>query len=119
MALEDFRIDYEGVGEVLNSAPVRTAINGLAGEILNNVIAQLPEGTDVVADSYTTDRAAASVTIRDVRGRAWQARDGVLTRAAAAVGLEVTETVLYHRTQAGRLRRASSAQITYWTRGAS
>lgn len=47
-------------------------------------------GADVVVDSYVTDRRAASVTVRDVRARGWQARDGILTRAAAAAGLEVT-----------------------------
>jgi hypothetical protein len=38
---------------------------------------------------YTTDRGAASITVEDVRAMAWQARDGILTRAAGAVGLEV------------------------------
>jgi hypothetical protein len=38
---------------------------------------------------YTSDRDAASVTIADVRGMAWQARDGVLTRAAGELGIEI------------------------------
>lgn len=117
--MTDFRIDFEGVGEVLNSEGVRSEINKLAGKIYENTVAQLPEGVDVVTDSYTTDRAAASVTIRDGRGQGWQARDGVLTRAAAAAGLEVRQTALYHTTQAGRTRRASARQIAYWTRGAN
>jgi hypothetical protein len=31
------------------------------------------------------------VVVKDVRAQGWQAADGVLTRAAAGVGLEVTE----------------------------
>jgi hypothetical protein len=65
-------------------------MRALAEQVAAQVRAQLPSDVDVVVDSYRTDRTAASVTIRDPRGRLWQVRDGVLTRAAAGVGLEVT-----------------------------
>lgn len=86
------RLDSRGLDAVLHSAPVRAAVNELAHAVANDVDAALPadlEADTVVVDDYTTDRAAASVTIRDRRGRIWEARDGVLTRAAGAAGLEV------------------------------
>ncbi|MFC8520811.1 hypothetical protein [Streptomyces sp. NPDC057257] len=87
--LESFRLDTAGVREVLKGPEVRSAIDGLAGAIAAHVRPQVPAGTVVSVRGYTTDRGAASVTIEDVRGMAWQARDGVLTRAAGEVGLEV------------------------------
>lgn len=42
-------------------------------------------GDDAEVDHYTTDRAVAAVRVPAEQ----QAKDGVLTRAAAAVGLEV------------------------------
>lgn len=87
--LIDFRLDAAGVREVLKSEEMHAVINGLAHGIRDNVQAQVPSGVLVTIRPYSTDRGAAAVTIEDVRGMAWQARDGVLTRAAAAVGLEV------------------------------
>lgn len=87
---QQVRLDREGVQKVLKSAGVRRAVRRLAVEIADDVSGNHPDA-DVVVDDYTTDRAASSVTIRDVRGRIWQARDGVLTRAAASAGLQVTE----------------------------
>lgn len=82
-------LDHGGWNQVLNSSEVADAVAGLAEEIATTARALLPSGTDVVVDQYRTDRAAASVTIRDVKGKLWQVRDGVLTRAAAAHGAEV------------------------------
>lgn len=82
-------LDRAGVREVLNSGPVASAVRALAVQVEVATRSQLPDDVDVVTDSYTTDRAAASVTIRDGRGRLWQIRDGVLTRAASSVGLKV------------------------------
>lgn len=86
----DFKLDRPGVRKVLKSADVRSAVHSLASKIASSVRAQKPDA-DVVVDDYTTDRAASSVTIRDARGRIWQARDGVLTRAASSAGVKVTE----------------------------
>lgn len=82
-------LDHDGWAEVLNSPEVAKVVHGLAATIASTVRGSLPVGTDVVVDDYRTDRAASSVTIRDARGRLWQVRDGVLTKAAAANGLEV------------------------------
>ncbi|MBP5922180.1 MULTISPECIES: hypothetical protein [Streptomyces] len=87
--LEQFRLDYAGVREILKGPEIRGVVDGLAEEIAGNVRAGL--GPDVVVSvrGYTSDRGAAAITIQDVRAMAWQARDGILTRAAAAAGLEV------------------------------
>lgn len=85
----DFQLDVAGVREILQSDGLRAVVDGLADEVATTVRASLPPGTVVEVRRYTTDRGAASVVIADVRGMAWQARDGVLTRAAGAAGLEV------------------------------
>jgi acyl-CoA hydrolase len=87
--LESFQLDTAGVREVLKSQELRTVVDTLAGQIADNVRASVREGTTVSVHGYTTDRGAASITVEDVRAMAWQARDGILTRAAGAVGLEV------------------------------
>lgn len=89
--MSDVRLDSAGILEVLNSSAVADAIHDLTERVAGEVRNLEPDATDVVVDDYRTDRAASSVTIRDARGRLWQARDGILTRAAAAHGLEVTE----------------------------
>jgi hypothetical protein len=89
MADVEFRLDRSGIRELLRSDPVRELVDAKAGEIAAAVRTQIPGDVEVRVDSYTTDRAAASVIIADVRGMAWQARDGVLTRAAGSIGLEV------------------------------
>lgn len=88
MARTRFVRDSAGVAAILNSPPVSAAVGALAERTAAAARAQKP-GADIVVDRYTTDRAAASVTIRDVRGRLWQVRDGVLTRAASSAGLEM------------------------------
>jgi len=88
--LASFVIDHDGVEAILKSPSVAGAVNNLASAVADDVRAARPDA-DVVVDNYTTDRAASSVTIRDHRGRIWQARDGILTRAAARQGLEVTD----------------------------
>jgi hypothetical protein len=87
--LIDFRLDAAGVREILRGDEVRELIDGKAGEVADNVKALLPSGVPVEVRKYTTDRGAATVVVADVRGMAWQARDGILTRAAGFAGLEV------------------------------
>lgn len=89
MTLLSFRLDRAGIREVLNSSEVRHVVSDYAEKVGARVRGSLPSDADVVVDHYTTDRAASVVVIRDVRGMSWQARDGVLTRAAGAEGLEV------------------------------
>jgi hypothetical protein len=73
-----FRLNRKGGAEVLKelSAPL---VNDFARRVATAA------GEDAQFDEYTTDRAAASVSVP----AHLQAKDGVLTRAAAAAGLEV------------------------------
>lgn len=87
--LIDFRLDAAGVREILRGQDVRDLIDGKAGEVADNVRALVDRGTPVEVRKYTTDRGAATVVVADVRAMAWQARDGILTRAAGFAGLEV------------------------------
>jgi hypothetical protein len=87
--LIDFRLDRRGIREVLNSSEVRHVVSDYAERIGARVRGAVPSDAEVVVDHYATDRVASVVVIRDVRAMAWQARDGILTRAAGAEGLEV------------------------------
>lgn len=89
MAKVQITFDHTAWAEVLKGQDVADMVAEFASTVADNVRASLPAGTDVVVDRYVTDRAAASVTIRDAMGKLWQVRDGVLTRAAAAAGVEV------------------------------
>jgi hypothetical protein len=87
----EFRLDYDGVKEILKGDDVRKAVDDLADGIAARVRADVPADAPVEVRRYTTDRGAATVAITDRRAMGWQARDGVLTRAAASVGLEVKQ----------------------------
>jgi hypothetical protein len=87
--------DRDGRQAVLNSGDLQSAVTDLAKRIADEVRSARPDA-DVVVDEYQTTesgqmttRVAASVTVRDVRAKVWQARDGLLTRAASTQGLEV------------------------------
>jgi len=83
------RLDHAGIRAVLNSGEVADVVEATAEAIAATVRSEVDAENGTVVDTYRTDRAAASVTIRDVSGKLWQVRDGVLTRAAAAQRLEV------------------------------
>ncbi|MGW1998560.1 hypothetical protein [Embleya sp. NPDC001921] len=87
----EFRLDYAGIREILRGDDVRRLVDGVADEIATRVRASVPADAPVEVRRYTTDRGAATVAIADARAMGWQARDGVLTRAAAGVGLEVKQ----------------------------
>ncbi|WP_045562981.1 hypothetical protein [Streptomyces sp. FxanaA7] len=87
--LERFELDSRGVREILRGEEVRTLIDGLAGQVAANVRALVPAGTQIEVRGYTTDRGAATVVVADPQAMGWQARDGILTRAAGSAGLEV------------------------------
>lgn len=89
--LERLELDRQGIREFLAGSEIRALVDGVAEDIRARVRAKLPPGTRVEIKKYTTDRGAASVTVADVRGMAWQARDGVLTRSAGEAGVEVRD----------------------------
>jgi hypothetical protein len=96
MARLPVRLDSRGLAGVLTSADMTQAVRETADAVADNVATQgltAEDGTKVTADveTYTTDRAAAAVTIDGPWGLGMQAKHGVLTKAAAAAGLEVSE----------------------------
>lgn len=86
MADPKFRRDHKGINEILKAlGPTITAkANAVADEIRRS-----HPDLEVDVESYTTDRGAASVLVQDSHARELQARDGLITKAAAIVGLEV------------------------------
>lgn len=86
--MADVRLDSDGIAKLLNSPEVARAVRELAERVADGVKAQKP-GADVAVDDYVTDRRASGVSILERQARTWQARDGILTRAAASAGLEV------------------------------
>lgn len=94
MAKIKFVIDRVGISDLLKSDDFQQAVHDKAETIAAAAREAMPDAhRGVVVDDYTTDRAASSVTIRDPLALDLEAREGVLTRAAAAAGLEVTERV--------------------------
>jgi uncharacterized protein with PhoU and TrkA domain len=86
-----FTQDTAGVREVLQSTEMHDMVDEAAQGIADRVRGQVPDPGAVEVHAYTTDREAARVTVADRRAMGWQARDGLLTRAAAAQGAEVKE----------------------------
>jgi len=72
------RLHSTNIGRMLRER-YREPVNALAHAIAEQV------GDDAEVEEYTTDRAAAAVRVPTHR----QTVDGALTRAAAALGLEV------------------------------
>lgn len=84
-----FTRDSKGIEQILKSPEVAAVIGDLAEEVANNV--QTRAGVHAIVDvnEYTTDRAAASVLLAGRAAAARQAKEGILTSAAAQAGLEV------------------------------
>lgn len=74
-----FTRDHAGIGEILKSAEAAAIVAAAARDMAAQI------GPDAEVNEYMTDRAAASVSVP----AEMQTRDGALTRAAAAVGLQV------------------------------
>jgi hypothetical protein len=89
VTVASIRLDHKGIEQMLKSGEVAAVVHDWAEAIAADVIA--PEGAEVVVDDYETDRAASSITVKHAAALAYQARYGMLTRAAARAGLEVRE----------------------------
>lgn len=90
------KVDHGGFAELLKSSEMQQVVQETADAVASNVTSQgltVASGGNlsVEVDTYITDRAAAAVTITHAAGLGMQAKYGVLTKAAAAAGLEVTE----------------------------
>lgn len=84
-----FRLDKRGVRGLLQGQ-LGAAATAKAREMAEVIRSDYPDLADAVdVEEYRTDRGAASVMVQDPSARELQIRDGLLTRAAARVGLEV------------------------------
>lgn len=89
---QGFKLDRRGVSQLLKGDLGRAA-TAAARKLADQVRADAPDmAEDVDVQEYTTDRGAASVMIANSGARELQVRDGILTKAAAKVGLEVKST---------------------------
>jgi hypothetical protein len=93
-------VDYAGVGRIMRSAEMHRTIQDATEEVARRVDArgiqvgdrdggpaedEIPVKTGVI----TTDRAHGTVTLAHPSGLAVQAKHGLLTKAAADLGLDV------------------------------
>lgn len=88
------RLDHAGIEAVLKSEPVRTRVFGLAQRVAQAAAAHAAvqrHEVPVRVDTYTTDRAAAAVVLAHPGGLWIQAKYGVLSAAAGAAGLSVSQ----------------------------
>lgn len=79
MARQTVRLNRRAIAALLKSDAFAQLANDAAARVAANI------GDSAQVETYTTDRGAAAVLVPAED----QARDGALTRAAAAVGLEV------------------------------
>ena len=89
--MADLELDYEAIGKILREQ-CGPAIHRLAVQVADNIRgdSNLPEGATVSVKDYVTDRAVSVVLIGHRDAQAAQAKYGLLTKAAAGAGLEVT-----------------------------
>lgn len=89
---QKIKLDHAGIEAVLKSAAVGSVVAELAEDVASRVYEVASDGEEipVTTSRYTTDRAAAAVTMAHAAGLAKEARHGSLAKAAAASGLEVT-----------------------------
>lgn len=86
------KLDHPGIGEMLKSKAVARVVEEIAFEVSANA-EHTTSGGDVLdsdVTTYTTDRAAAAVTLLHPAALRVEAKHGVLARAAQAAGLDVT-----------------------------
>lgn len=94
-AFHGFRLDRDGVHELLNSDGFRDAVQAAAGQVGavarsagHRVTSGVPLPVEVF-DDPRHDRVGVTVTVRHPAGVGMEARYGLLKRAAEAAGLEV------------------------------
>lgn len=116
-------LDHGGMAEMLKSGPVAGAVRDraefTAADARSNGSVQR-HGVPVEVRSYTTDRAASSVTLAHAAGLPIEAKYGVLTSAAASAGLEVSgqgaDDLVDYVTKSGKKRKATRKQADAWMR---
>lgn len=86
MAESNVKLDHKGIAQLLKSAEFHAVVNEAAATVAQ-AAREIVGDKPVPVHEFTTDRAAASVSVL----AAEQAKHGALTKAAAAAGLEVKE----------------------------
>lgn len=97
MASSKLRLDHAGIGQILNSGPVASAIASLGAAVAGAVGTPTASGDPIpvtlrlrtASGGRLTARPAADITLAHAAGMAVEAKRGPLARAAAAQGLEV------------------------------
>jgi hypothetical protein len=84
MAESNVTLDHKGIAQLLKSAPFKALVDETAHQLADAARETVTDGA-VIVHEYTTDRAAASVSVP----APYQANHGALTRAATALGLEM------------------------------
>ncbi len=83
-------LDRKGVGAILRSSEVRDMVNDAAEQIAAGARARGAQ--DVVIEHYSSDREAAAVVVRDHDAVGQEAKRGILSGPAQAIGAEVRST---------------------------
>lgn len=116
------RLDRAGVRSILKSDEFFALVEAVAEEVADYARADAPDvdgipgdiELPIEVDVYETDRAAAAVILAHPAGIAVQAKHGLLTRAAARAGLEVSgdagRDLVQYTSRAGRVSIISRAQ---------
>lgn len=77
------RLDHSGIGSMLRSGPVRSAVksaaHNIAGEVQGEASVQR-HSMPVEVESYTTDRAAAAVVVAHPGALGADAKHGILSK---------------------------------------
>ena len=81
-------LDHAGIAEILK-VNMRGPVDAAAAAIAANVDVGSVTEAKVVTRSYTTDRAAAAITIAHPAGLRMELKHGTLRKAASAAGLTV------------------------------
>lgn len=94
-AFHGFRVDRDGVAEILRSPELAAHLRELAEQVATNARSQGHRVTsgdllpvDVLTDP-SPDRVGFTVAVRHPAGMGMEAKHGVLTHAAGALGLDV------------------------------
>jgi len=87
--MSNLDLDYDAIGKILKEN-CRPIITELGKEVAAKVKADPNvKGAPAFSYDYVTDRAASNVVLASHEGMSMQAKHGVLTKAAASMGLEV------------------------------
>jgi len=88
VARSKIKLNHAEVGRILRE-DMREPIDELAAAIADAVEIPTHPDAEIMVRSYTTDRAAAAVSIAEAYGLNVEAVHGPLRKAAASLGLDV------------------------------